>query len=353
MNQATLNRLIASLERTVPGWSALALDKRLARLADRVRFRNEGQLRHALETLCERHNRRADPVIGGLSPNQVADLMCGDWSGDTSGVQLNAALSPAVVAETLIIRRALVFLRELAPVGTAATTKGHLNRKFVAALLPVFALPEQELKDLHIFHLVINESDAYPVLELRVLLELAQLIHRGDQRFEVTPLGRRLMAPAGLPELYALLFRTMFRHFNLDCRDRLAMGPDFQASLAYSFYRLADGPDTWHSLTTDYEHLVFPEVLKGLPTIPDICLGRDLLEHRCLEPLEMFGLVELERAPLDDTSPRYLKVVAWRRTELLRPFVTFRWTTPVRGALPPGGQRPAGPTPAPSARPPE
>ena len=143
------------------------------------------------------------------------------------------------------------------------------------------------------------------------------------KKFTVTRNGRRLVAGNREGELYHLLFMTKFRKFNLAFSDGMPEWPDFQHTIGFSFYRLAQLDDRWHRLEKTYARLILPAVGDRLPRNEYIDYREALVNHRFLRPLAGFGLVETKWEPGEKNPGRAQTIVFFRKTKLLDRLVKF------------------------------
>jgi hypothetical protein len=274
--------------------------------------------------LIRRHdsfNRSAQPDLAGFSPLQVRALLGNDWSRGTPGLQLRDDVPAELLAASDTLFNAQHFLAALETEGVRATAAGNLNRAFVKAMTGSLRWPEGYAEGLARDFRVINEQDMWPLNELRLVLELAELIECGRGRFELTTLGRDLVRSDRAGALMVLLFETTFRNFNLGYRDRLPDLDEFQGTIAYPLAVLARQPAGWRP----YRKLV-PDLL--LPPLPDLLPQDGLVDYqdllvgiRLMQRLEAFGLIACRY----DAPALYLlrRIEKFRRTALFDHFLAF------------------------------
>ena len=322
-----IHTIIDNLERDEPGWDNFSLDQMVEKFAGRMPFVDEARANQAIKIIVERHNQRARPGFHGLAPKQVSTLLNNDWSTDTPGLFLcKDNLTSKMVQDTIVIKRALTLLNALGEKGTPATkVSGNLNRKFIASLLDRFEIPAKDLADLRDFNKVINEDDVWPLHEMHLWLKLGKLVRL--YRGRIVPIKRAhvLLADNNLPALYIALFGVVFLIFNLAYRDRFQPVENFQRTLAYSLHQIARLETGWHDIDVILGRLILPEVAEQMfhPHIPK--LQHLLLRSRFLDPLSLFGLVELKFEQPNDGDRYAPKLIAIRRTKLFDAFIGIRW----------------------------
>ncbi len=165
--------------------------------------------------------------------------------------------------------------------------------------------------------------------DLRLVLEIGKLIRKYRGKFVATKLGRDLIEPGSLGRLFALLFQTKFRVFNLAFHDRLVELPDFQQFLGFSLYRLhGQEPGRWFGLAEAAPGLMHPDLAASLPVRGDsdgfqVDYRRWVVELRLLRPLAEFGLVEFERKRQPGLSRDRRSLTRFRTNRLYHQLVGF------------------------------
>ncbi|MBK6486181.1 MAG: hypothetical protein IPF98_04750, partial [Gemmatimonadetes bacterium] len=122
--------------------------------------------------------------------------------------------------------------------------------------------------------------------------------------------------------LYALLFRTFFRQFDLRFLYVDARHAGLQSTIAYSFYQLSRVEDAWTS-TEELAARAWLESTRDPMREWEARYGdmrHYAFRHRVLEPLVMFGL--LERRLLPGEEP-WMKNAEYRRTALFGRLLRF------------------------------
>jgi len=280
--------------------------------ADDVLARVNELLRDSMGEL----NAAPQRELGGLSPAQVYGLMEPEWDG-TGVVRLRRDLpAPALVGVPVLerVRRLLELAEELG--GLGRTQAGYLKVAVVreAAARAGVGVPG----GLHASGPGTGrtrELDVWPVHEARTLAELAELLRPRRARFELTRAGREMLQASRAGELFALLFDTCFRRFNIFYGGYFEW-PELQHQIAFTLWRLGDAAAEW-SRPADLMHdVVLPFALEHAPGEPT-ALGPDrLLDRYVLRRLEDFGL--LERRETGRRPDR-----EYRAAPLLRQFLHF------------------------------
>lgn len=284
------------------------------------------QAHEFLQRRMARYNAGPQAELGGLSPNEMQQLLSGDWNGE-GPLRLNRELGMNQLSGVPLLRTARAVLAGSAqPGGIKATASGNLNRRFVATVIDPADWPDCHVDEILKYSKVVNELDVWPLHSLRVVLQRAKLLMRRKGAFHAAPRGRELLAEARAGELYAHLFRTFFRDFNLAYLSVRGDDPyeQHQPMVPLVLLRLATLDQAWRRV-----HELAPLLISTLdPDEDGLGLGRDVsLPHaffrfrlRFLAPLEWFGLLEGRDAP---SEVHYLPFRELRRTPLFEAFIRF------------------------------
>jgi hypothetical protein len=282
------------------------------------------ELNRLLEHEAINYNARPQAELGGLSPDQMYEILYGDWY--TTGalrIRDDLPLDELSNAPLLADARALLeYVRDNAPLKETAT--GNLPRTSVAALLSRLRMPALARDAEFPPGSVVNEGDLIWLPVLRHTLLFAKLLTR-RKGLRLARRGASLLAEERAGELYALLFETFFRKLDLRALD----GPDghvgLQPTIAYSFFQLRSCAKGWSSadqLAVD----AWLETAKDPPSLSDVEYG-DLrhwsFRHRVLDPLVQFGLLE-ERA-LPSKEKKWARPAEFRITPLYERFMRFEF----------------------------
>jgi hypothetical protein len=261
------------------------------------------------------YNATPQAELGGLSPEEMHQLLGGDWQ--TLGpLRVNEALPLADLSGCPFLLAARALLAAGAePGGVKATATGRLTRKAVATLLDATPWPGRAIADIRAVSRVINEEDFWPVHVLRVVLGVGKLLRHRSGAFRTTPHGRALLPEERAGALAAHLFRTFFREFNLAYLSFWPADgePDDQALVPLFLLRVAALDDTWRQLhelvplldpAADVDEEIgrmrcwYPEGVREVESrdrlLPFAFGG---FRARVLQPLEWFGLLEARERP--------------------------------------------------------
>ncbi|MGH7650047.1 MAG: hypothetical protein ACREND_18220 [Gemmatimonadaceae bacterium] len=291
-------------------------------------YQSDDDLQRAAERLGHAYNARPQAELGGLSPNQLREVLNADWSSPDSAVQLNDALSLDDLGGAPMFADARTILDYVAAHGPLKETAAHnLSRAAVAAICPRLELVREMEGDKYgegLAPTIVNEGDVYWLLLLRYVLMFAGLIRR-HKGFRITARGRELLRDDRAGELFALLFRTLFRKFDMQSMDMMDQ-PALQATAAYSLYRLSSCAAEWSS-SERLASLAWLETAMDPVTPLEAQLGIDLryfaFRNRILLMLVAFGLLDERVLPTMDVLRRPTE---YRVKPLYRQFVRFRFS---------------------------
>ncbi|MGH7627039.1 MAG: hypothetical protein ACREOJ_17205 [Gemmatimonadaceae bacterium] len=301
------------------------LDALLAEIELSGPYASIKEVNRLLSERTSEYNARPQVELGGLSPNEMTTLLYGDWESHGT-LRLNDQLALADLGESPILldaRTLLAYVRDHEPI--RETPARNFPRAVVADLLPLLRMPELRTRRGVLLDIApkryTNESDVYFLTILHFMLVVARLLLR-RKGLRITVRARDLLADDRAGELYALLFRTLFRQIDLRSLDVTGEHPGLQSTIGYSFYKLhlarrewasaetlasvawlesaKDPPSEWEAANEDFRHYAF--------------------RHRVLDPLVEFGL--FERRELPGTNP-WLSIVEFRRAPLFDRFLRF------------------------------
>lgn len=256
--------------------------------------------KHVNRMMAQR-NATPQADLGGLTPDELYQVLHGDWRGPGPlRIMPNLPLVAAEVAPWFVVARGLMrVVEEAGPI--KLTPAGNLPKVVVRRLV------ESVLSEAKREHWSgqgverVNEQDLDLVHVPRVLLEVGGLMRRRKGQLVLSKESRALLPDAGAGDLYARLFETCFRRFNLGYLDGVGPVPVFQQLVGYALVRLRDLAKDWIPLERVVTEALHPMVRPNVPTPPD---GWDqlplIVETRLLRPLERFALVEqreLSREP--------------------------------------------------------
>ena len=283
-------------------------------------FESMDDLNATLSRFYKSHNSEPQADFQGLSPDHVTALIYSAWTASDEGLQCNDSLSFDEVDKAEILHNARVFLEALRDNnGTKATPKGNLNRKFVSSMVDTMRWPKGYIEDIWRFNKVLNEEDVRELNVLNIVCGLAGLSRKYKGKFVITRKGKSLLDEETAGELYALLFRTYMRRFNMGYTDRFEEYQGVQDTLAYTVYVLGKKTKGWASLATLSRKVFLPAVSETFETSQYMDEAEGLLYIRVIPPLIRFGLFE-EKKVTDTNFPRLVKI---KKLPLFDAFLSF------------------------------
>ena len=270
-----------------------------------------------LQVRMAAYNARAQAELGGLSPAQVRILLRRDWSDDEGAIRLRRDLSVPELSgsELLKLVSALLALVDEQD-GVGRTQAGNLQIAVVGELIERTGLAERWRAEAEIFESRrTREQDVWPIHEARLLADLGGLLRSRKTRFALTRRGHQLLDPARAGELFAVLFETCFRRFNI-FYDGFEEWPELQHQIAFTLLQLGRLRDGWYRAEDLLEDVVLPFALDRAPEMGRFLDLPWLLDRHVLERLVRFGLMERRR--MDEERERQ-----YRRTRLYDRFLSF------------------------------
>ncbi|MCF7936802.1 MAG: hypothetical protein K9L28_10725 [Synergistales bacterium] len=273
-----------------------------------------------------------DEELGGLAPNQMFRLINYGWWKEPYCIHVNDRLPGDELERLPIIYNTRLLLQLLMEEGRVkATNAGNLNRKTVKRMLDEgmntygrhlgrFMQLDPLMRD---YLKVFNEEDV-PFCHIpRVIAGLAGLIARTSTRFYIIDEGAWVARPENMGRLFARLFHTFFRSFNLAYCD---MMPDLYSELRafpYTLYlisRLDEGE--WVLINGREEDYLHPVLVQEVRDHDNPHFTIDfVLRVRYLEKLEGFGLLELYEGEAEAGSRQ--GPIYFRKTPLFDRFLFF------------------------------
>jgi hypothetical protein len=287
-------------------------------------FASVEEINHVLAARTREYNASPQAALGGLSPDEMGQLLYGDWISQ-GALRLSHALTLNELVEAPVVADARTLLEFVANEGPVKeTTAGNLTRAAVASLLPrlrmsVYRRGAADLRDPP----PLNEGDLFWLPALRHSMLFGGLLMR-RKGLRITSLGRELMGPNRAGELYALLFLAVFQKLDLRAFDADDAHPRLQSTIAYSFYKLRADARDWRSSEILAE-TAWLESAKDPPTeleSQNVDFRHYAFRHRVLEPLVQFGLVEERVLP---TEERWKESIEFRLTPLFDRFLRFEF----------------------------
>jgi len=293
-------------------------------------FASLEELNRLLARKAAAYNARPQAELGGLSPDEMTQLIYGDWEA-TGALRLREDLPAAELAGAAFVADARTVLEYVRDAGVVKETAArNLPRAAVAALLPRLRTPTWSRLAAELDAPgPVNEGDVrwLPIVR-HVLLFAGLLVRRKGLRIGTR--GRALLSEDRAGELYALLFRTLFRQLDLRALGRDDRHPGLQQTVAYSFYTLRTCARDWSSPEA-LAAAAWLESAKDPPTeweAANVDFRHWAFRHRVLDPLVQFALLEERVLP---TEEKWIERVEMRTTPLFDRFLRFD----LRGAPPP------------------
>ena len=264
------------------------------------------------------YNERPQAELGGLSPAQVGRLLGGrDWTDPDSPIRLRRDLPLDALdgADTLHDVRALL-ARAVELDGLAATDAGNLKLTVVADMIDRLRIDREQMDAVRSVSKRITEQDVWPLHEARILAQVDGLLVRAGARF--LPLESDLLDDVRAGELYARLFETCFRRFDLSY-GRLAEWPELQHQIPFTLYMLGSVASRWTTARAILDSAVLPYVREHAPESDVLDIAAAVLASNLLTRLAGFGLLETRLRPTHGGSGKR----RYRVTPLLATFLTF------------------------------
>jgi hypothetical protein len=270
------------------------------------------------------YNRTPQPELGGLSPDQTAQLLYGDWTSTgalraVGNAPIEQLCEIPIVADA---RTILDFVAANTPV--KLTPAGNLQRGAVAALVPRLRTSAENADLTGIDDARIrNEDDVRWLPIVRHVLLFAKLLTK-RKGLVLTARGRALRADERAGDLFETLFRTFFRQFDLSYLYADHRHAGLQQTIAYSFYQLRRVDAEWISEKVLAERAWLASARDPMNAF-ELQYGdmRDAaFRYRVLEPLVLFGLLERRLLP---GVERWLPRAEFRRTALFDALLRFEF----------------------------
>jgi len=251
------------------------------------------EINERLRAKMDTHNRKPLAELFGHTPHEVQRLLSADWSAKGGAIELNGALSLSDLAGSEVLERARALLSLAAAAnGLGRTQAGNLQVAVVRQLIERVGLSglAAAYADLPTVRGP-REQEVWPVHEVRVLSERAGLLRARKARFELTKKGRDLAAPDRAGELFARLFETCFRRFNIFYGGYMEW-PELQYQMAFTLMRLSRVGRDWLEAEDLLDETVLPAAMEALPDTRGFVDGGWLFRRHVLRRLESFGLLE-------------------------------------------------------------
>lgn len=301
------------------------IEKRIETLIKMKSVKTKEDLNALFEQVRMEYNQQPQEDMGGLTPEQVYNLVYTPWDDPQCLMQINSHLSFEEVQNSTLLKNARIFLQSLQEEGgkTKATSAKNLNRKFVEKMLPRLVLPDNYEEEIRKYCKVINELDVWPLHLTRILLELAGGVKRKKNDFSLTNSGKKWTEEKQAGTLFRMLFTSHFLRLNLAYLDRLVDNSPLQTTIIYSFFQLSRQADSWQPVTELANRIVLPSTIENAPQDnPYYNLLVEQVYRRIFLPLVDLDLLELRtgeenQRPISESSEV-------RKTPLYDRFFQFR-----------------------------
>ena len=284
------------------------------------KFKSLEEANEVISGIVMEYNKKAQLETAGLSPEQVYRLLHSDWESNSSVLKLNNKLKHDDLAKVPIYHNARLFMEQAAIAPIKATAAGNLNRAFVNLMMSNMII-DADYKDMVLrVNKVFNEEDVQPLHKLRVILSVSGIIRKRKGKFILSKKGKELLSDDAAGLLFAHIFKTFFRKFNLAYLDWLPPDPCLQDTIAYGFYVIYNLDDKWHAIDRLKDVFWLKAVRdEVVGSEPDDNLLRQT-KSRLIKPLILFGL--LNKKIIGDSS-KLIKKYAVKKSKLFDQFIIF------------------------------
>jgi hypothetical protein len=178
-------------------------------------------------------NQQGLPEFHGLSPTEMRDLLaCGFRS--CGAVEIPDRLDADPVAPVVTLFESMV---DGIGSGVKATAKGNLPLKLVTTAAEAFYA--RHPSDSGYQPRLRGEEDFDALHAVRVISDLAGLIHLDRSKYTLTDQYRQLLAEGGMQRLYPVLLQTAAVEFNWAYRDGYDEMPGIQHTAMFTLYLLS------------------------------------------------------------------------------------------------------------------
>jgi len=273
-----------------------------------------------LDGVMRGYNTRAQPELGGRSPNDVHRLLSADWKSPDSAIRIDSTLSLSDLEGAPGLHDARALLEILAGDAPAKLTpKGNLPRAIVAQFRErAMAYAAEREREFPLMQ-ARNEADHGALHTMRILLQLSRLIIRRKGVLVPTKAGDRLAGESRAGELYETLLRTQFRTFNLAYLDLGDPFPDFQPTIGFTFAQFGRLDTSWYRAEELVDRLLLPIVRAAAPHHEMFDMPTLIITTRFLAPLVALGLAErrVEPGARWPERERFRRTTLWDRAVIL------------------------------------
>lgn len=297
------------------------MDEELKRKIESMHFGSIEELNKFLEEYMRKKNDTPIDELGGLTPDDMYNLLYLRFDSGISPIVINKDLNEEELSCSTFYNNAKKVLRLIADGAIKATAKGNLNREFVMKAAEQI---NYDLACIMEYRKALNENEVLPVHIIRIILTASDLIIKRYGYFTATKKGITI----NTGELYYLLFRTFFYKFNLSYLDRLPEFPEIQQLINFTFYMGRTNCNKWTSTEDFYNKVIIRGLMldKKYEEILKEGYRKDLMfwafEHRIIEPMINFGLFE-KRETTDEKKKKFNKRYSIRKSPLFEKFMNF------------------------------
>jgi hypothetical protein len=188
--------------------------------------------------------------------------------------------------------------------GLKATATGNLPRQFCRdAALALWG--EEKYREETRYGEIRTEPDFFDLHVTRLLAVMARLMRLYKGKFVLIKECQKVLAKEGMAGIYPRLFRTFAREYNWSYRGGWQDVPMVQFSFLFTLHLLTRYGAEWRT-SRYYEDCflrAFPMLLHQVKSEGDYFTPEKVLRraysHRCLQGLELMGLIQIELDPAD------------------------------------------------------
>ena len=270
-----------------------------------------------------------DPVVrrwlGGVEPAwtllTIDDMKAlqQEPSRENRALSLAYDLTETEIATSAVARNILIVLRRASEGdGLKLTQAGNLSRAAVTEMVELFEWPSFGRTKAFWVESAIAEPDFLPLLFVRRLAQMANLVRPYRGSLKTTRLGHDILKVDRQRALLAVLFHTTFWSADLSYIGRGIHGSWPQGEIGVALWSLSIAATHWRT----------SKQLVRLCTIPvsgilaaNLDIGSLIMEARILRPLVWFGL--LESRVEKKVRVRHSERCLYRKAPLFDRFLTF------------------------------
>ncbi len=260
-------------------------------------FANLDEAEAFAKEYADRFNNTPSERLRGCTPHQTRSLITYEWDRPNAPILLNKDIPESHLEDVMYFQNTKILLTMLRDEkGAKITSAGNLNRAF-AHRVGERCMDQSDIPwDLRQYRPNWNEQDYMPLHIPRVICGLARLIRKSKGKFYITKKGEKLLEPEAAGELYARLFLTYYRRFDMAYADLDMEAPGIQHTFGYTLFMIRRLAADWTLAGELAESVVFPAVEYELPLSTPYS-GNRAFWFVCLRifgPLMHFGLLESE-----------------------------------------------------------